>query len=184
MPRLLTAIISLFLTLILVLFFLWPKYQKLREIQAEIKVKEVERKNQEDYISHLYELSEKLKEYQREILVIDSALPPRPDLPSLLNFLQKVSGQNGLIFKKLGSFSIALPKKPEVVPGLPQETKSPSEIKEISLDFEVSGSYSALKNFLSSLERSARLIKLESLSFSSEEGEITSFKLKIKTHSY
>jgi len=182
MPRLLSSIVFLFLTLILALFLLLPQYQRLRNLQIEIKVKKTEIENQENYLKHLNDLSEKLKKYQPEISKIDSTLPPRPDLPSLLHFLQKASSQNGLVFKDLGTFSIILPKKLEGPVG--EMPKASPEFKEISLDFGVSGSYSALKNFLSTLEKSARLILVESLSFSVEKEETPSFKLKIKTFSY
>jgi len=184
MPRLLTSIILLFLTLIFGLFLLWPQYQKLKDLQIEIRTTENQIENQENYISHLIELSEKLKKYQLEISRINQALPSKPDLPSLFHFLQKVSSQNGLVFKGLGDFSIILPRKPEEMALLEEMPKIFPEFKEISLDFELSGSYSALKNFLSTLEKSARFILVEFLSFSIEKEEIPSFELKIKTFSY
>ncbi|MBZ9571757.1 type 4a pilus biogenesis protein PilO [Patescibacteria group bacterium] len=185
MPRLITAIICLFLTLILGFFIIWPKYQDLRDLKLEIKTRETELNYREEYFSDLNKISEELKKYEAELSKINDALPDDPSLPSLLNFLEKASSQNGLVFKKLGSFSTVSLKKPtRTATPSEQQPLSPSEIKETRLGFEVSGSYSALKNFLSTLEKSARLIEIETISFSFEEGEIFSFALEIKTFSY
>lgn len=170
MPRLATISICLFLTLILALFLIWPKYQDLRSLRIKIKTKETERQYQEEYFSNLNKIYEELRQYETEISKIDSVLPREPSIPSLLNFLEKASTQNGLVFKELGSFSIIPPKE--------------GRIKEIYLDFSVSGSYSFFKNFLNTLEKSAKIIEVENISFSFEEGEAFSYSLKIKTHSY
>ena len=71
------------------------------------------------------------------------------------------------------------------------------EIKNIVLMVDVSGSYQGLKNFLHSLERSARIFQVNTISFaplefSSPEGLTSAadqiktydFKLEIKTQTY
>jgi Tfp pilus assembly protein PilO len=166
------------------LFLVWPKYQRFNTLKLEIEAREIELRYIEEYFSKLNQLSQELKKYENQLSKIDLALPPDSSLTliSLVDFVQKASSQNGLVFKKLGSFSITLPK-PVLTPGS-HRVQPLSKIKEISLDFEVSGSYFALKNFLDTLERSAKLIEVESISFSSKKEEISTFDLKIKTFSY
>jgi len=159
--------------LIIGVFLVFPRCQDLRALRLEIGRRNTELQSKEKHISNLQEASQELEKYQLELSKIDSALPSSPSLPSLFNFLQKVSSQNGLILEEIGSFSVSVPEeKPE--------------IKEISLNLGVSGSYSAFKNFLSTLEKSARLIEIESISFSTPEKKESpfSFDLKIKVHSY
>lgn len=192
MPRLATIIICLFLSLLLGFFLLWPKYQQFRDLQWKIKEKEIEIHDQEKYFSQLNDISEKLKEYTPEFSKIGSALPSdlEPSLPALLDFLQKTSATNGLIFKKVTSFLIVSPKEPSATPSSPEkEETTVSQLKEINIDFEISGSYSALKYFLSVLEKSARIINIDLLSFSGKTGDsakesLPSYNLKISTHSY
>lgn len=164
---------------------IWPKYQESEALRLKIEEKETEIRYLEAYFSNLNQLSQELEGYEVQLSKIGFALPSDSSLAliSLINFLQKASSQNGLIFKELGSFSIISPKTLTETPGLP-ETKPPSEIKEIHLSFEVAGSYSALKNFLHTLEKSARLIEVENISFVYEEVEIFSFNFEIKTYSY
>ncbi|MBZ9578322.1 hypothetical protein KJA14_00520 [Patescibacteria group bacterium] len=185
MSRLTLIIICFFLILLIGLFLIWPKYQNLGALKLEIEGKEIELQYLEEYFQRLDQLSQELKKYEAQLSKIDFALPSDSSLTllSLINFLQKASSQNGLVFKELGSFSIILPKPPAEASGL-QESQLSSKIKEIYLGFEVAGSYSALKNFLNTLEKSAKLIEVEEVSFSFEEEEIFSFIFKIKTHSY
>ena len=72
------------------------------------------------------------------------------------------------------------PLKEELV----EEGWSP-EIRETGTNLVVAGSYSSFKNFLSTLEKTARMIELESISFSTlEEVGPIDFNLRIKVYSY
>ncbi|XOB41960.1 MAG: type 4a pilus biogenesis protein PilO [Candidatus Nealsonbacteria bacterium] len=179
MSKSIAIVILLISILVIGVFLIWPKYQDLRSLQLEIGKKTAELQYKEKHISNLQEVSEELEKYKPELSKIDSILPFNPSLPSLFNFLQKASSQNGLIFRNVDSFSMTTPKEK---PG----------IKEISLNLGVSGSYSAFRNFLSTLEKSARLIEIENISFSSPEEKPTvptqetpfDFDLRIKVYSY
>lgn len=164
---------------------IWPKYQKLSTLKLEIENKETEFRYIEEYFAKLNQLSQDLKKYENQLSKIDFALPSDSSstVISLINFIQKASSQNGLILKKLKSFSIILPKPPAQAPGAPQAQPT-SKVKDISIDFEVSGSYFSLKSFINTLENSAKIIEAENLSFSVEKEEISSFSLEIKTYSY
>jgi len=177
------AIFFLVISLIGV-FLVWPKYQELKNFSEEIKAKETEFGYIENYFQKLNQLSQELEKYETQISKIDFALSSNSSLTllSLVNFLQSASSQNGLIFKELSSFSITSPKPPAGTP-TPESQPLP-KIKEISLGFEVSGSYFALKNFLRTIEKSAKLIEVENVSFSIEKEGLSPFSLDIKTYSY
>jgi Tfp pilus assembly protein PilO len=182
----LILIIGCFILVVLFGFFLiWPKYQKLSTLRLEIENGETELKNTEEYFAELTQLSQELLQYESQLSKIDFALPADSSstVISLINFIQKASSQNGLILKKLKSFSIIL-AKPSVPTPDSSQTQPSSKVKEISLDFDISGSYFALKNFLNALEKSAKIIEVENVSFSVEKEEIPAFGLKIKTYSY
>jgi Tfp pilus assembly protein PilO len=161
------------LVIILGAVVLLPKFQELREIQKNIAEKEEELRSQESYFAELREIKTKLEKYQEQLTKINAALPDEQSLPSLFDFLQKTSSQSGLILKGIGPFTI-----------------SPSEddpnLRETQFSFQVLGSYSSFKNFLLSLEKSARMIEVENISFSSpkEEDNLFVFNLRIKVYSY
>jgi len=179
-------IISFLLLLLVFLFLVWPKYQELTEINAKIDSKETELRYAKEHFSELKKLSQKLEEYQAQLAKVDSALPSNAPLSllSVINFLQKEASNNGLIFKNLNSTFITLPKTSAASSKRTATPKSVTNIKEIKIDFELTGTYPALKNFLRVIENSARIIDVENLSFSFEESPIFSFFLSVKTYSY
>lgn len=180
MPRIFISFILLGISLVLGIIFLWPHYQELDNLQIKIDNKKQEIQNRDKYYKELSSLSEKLDEYQEELVKIDSALPSEFSMPSLLKFLQKIAPENGLILTTVSSFSI-------------QPSPQRMDIKEIQGSLKLSGSYPSLKNFLKALEKSARLIEVDSISFSVSQkkedetveiSEIFNFQLEIKTNSY
>jgi len=165
-----------------------PKFQQFNEIRKNIGAKRSEIKYSQEYYSKLTEVDAELKKYSVELSKIDSALPSDSFLPSLFNYLQKVTAQSGLVLKDAGSFTVSA-------------SENNPKIKEISLGLEVSGPYASFKNFLSTLEKSARLFETESISFASsekkptaeeagetgqaeEKEEVFNFSLSIKVRSY
>jgi Tfp pilus assembly protein PilO len=152
--------------------FLWPKYQSLRELQNSINIKKMEIEEQEQYFAEIDAVKAKLAENSEATSKIDSALPDSIDIPSLLNFIQQACSQSGLVLENVSPFTIV------AAGGM-------TNIKEISMSLKVSGSYTALKSFLVVLEKSARLIEAEDISFTSPTKEdLFKVNLKIKIHSY
>lgn len=159
--------------LILGLIFLWwPRYLDLNLLRFQVAQKRLELQTKAEYFDNLRGLSLKLKWYNEQLAKMDSALPDFLDLPDVLNFVQRESAVNGLILEDVG-LAGTFPLSPG------------SKIKKTSLDISLSGFYPSFLNFLSVLQESARLIDPETISFSvPEEGELYSFRLKIKFHSY
>jgi Tfp pilus assembly protein PilO len=159
----------------------YPQYQKLIFKKEIISKKEQEFKLYDDYVKNLKENSQKLEQYQKELSKIDQALPTAPYLPEILSYLTLNSGANGLLVKKF-SFSITEPKKE--TEKLPSKTPSLPLFKEIKILLSLTGSYEGLKNFLSSLEKSARLFEVEKISLSLTKEGLFVFDLAIKIYSY
>lgn len=175
MSRLLPIIsISLLVLLILgVVFLWWPKYQNFSDLKAELEKKERELEKKREYFTNLEALSKRLEGYPEELAKIDSALSVDPSIPALFNFIQKVSSENGLILESLSLGKISSSQEEQV------------EIQKISLSASVTGSYSAFKNFLSTVYKNARLIEVESIKFPSLEGEdLFTFDFSLETYSY
>jgi len=169
----LLIIIILFLVLSLGSLLFLPKYQNLKSSQTTIKDTEQEIKQYQAYFSKIEKTSEELKKYSNALSKIDFALPSEPDLIPVYYFLQKNSAQAGLVFKNIGAAKTAvMEEKPA--------------IQKHTFPVSFAGSYFAFKNFLSVLEKSARLFEVESISFSSpkdKEGTFI-FNLTISAHSY
>ena len=165
MNKLIITAACLVLALVSGFFLTWPKYQALQVLQTNIEAKEAELQSKESYFSQIKEISEDLEGYAESLAKISSALPETPALPSLFNFLQITASQTGLVLEEIILGSVGQ--------------------GEIHVTCRLAGSYPSLKSFLLALESSARLIEVESISFSSpEEGKPFTFNLKIKVFSY
>ena len=169
--------ISLYISLALIIGLVLPRYRELRVVKKEIEEANAKIEKRDKYFSQLRELADQLKKYQEEISKIDSAIPSEMSVLNMFNFLSETSSQNGLLLKE-----VALEKS--------SSSKISSRLRENYITFNVVGSYPSFKNFLSLLEKSARIIQIENISFSSgsvstKKGEApTLFKVTIKVNSY
>jgi len=168
------VILSLSLLLAFGLGFgtLFPQSQQLQSLRNMIQRKQQELKAEQEYFSNIRQIKDKLAEYPEALAKINSALPVGHSVPSLLNFLQKASSQSGLVLKEISPFTTS-------------PAGESTSVKKTQLSFTVVGSYASFKNLIANLERSARLIEIENISFSSpKEGDLFTFSLRITTHSY
>ena len=152
----------------------WPRFQDIERVRENIINTKQTLEQRQAHFLKVKKYRDMLEGYQEQLAKITSALPDDAELnlPSLFRFLQRTSAETGLILTEIGSFTISpLEQKPE--------------IKKTQFGFQVKGPYAAFKTFLIRLERSARIIKVEDVSFSSpDEGELFTFDITIKVHSY
>ncbi|KKQ77235.1 MAG: hypothetical protein US98_C0009G0009 [Parcubacteria group bacterium GW2011_GWC1_38_6] len=173
MSRVATIFVSLLAVFLLGIFYAWPQYQRVSSLMNELQEKNIELKVKKDYFNSVKQAAEELNGYQEEIAKVDSAIPSRPFLPSLFHFVSQISSQNGLILTKVGKFSVS-------------PAKDKPDLKEIMIEVSFSGPYPATKSFLASLEKSSRIIEVESIDFAPDKAgnEGSPFTLRLKTHSY
>ena len=181
------SLIILFLLLFAIfggVFFVVPKNKNLILLKEKIQQKIIELETKEEYFSSLYQLYQKTKDYQDSLFKVELAVPDDPELPALFDFFQKSVSQAGLVLNKIELISADFPRQSKQVSIeeiLVISSKTP--VREIYLNLNVNGSYSAFKNFLSILERSARLIEIESINVVTWEDWGVSAQIKLKTHS-
>ena len=168
--KILLTVLFLVISGFLIFFLVLPKYQDLALLKNRVAQKKAEFESMERYFANLTEVAEKLKSYQDKIDKIDSALPDKISLPDFLNFVQKVSSESGLSFKEIESF-------------MTKERKE-EKIEETNIVLILTGYYPDLKNFLSVLENSARLIEVEGVSFANGKDGVFDFRVSTKIYSY
>ena len=166
MNKLFIIIGCVVLSLALGFILVWPKYQALQVLQADAAVKEKELQSKQEYFSQIKEISKELESYTDSLDKISSALPQNPALPDLFNLLQISANQTGLILEKIILGSV--------------------DKGEILVTLQLAGNYPALKSFLLVLEKSARMIEAQEISFEAPQktGEPFKFVLQIKSQFY
>lgn len=160
MSKQLFVVATLVAALAITVFLIRPAYQELQEVDFKVKKKRAELENLEKYYSELQEADSNLKNHKEQLAKVDSALPSQPDLPSMFNFFQNTADQEGLILMDVGSISVA---------PLHKEKNRVSPVKTIEMNLEAIGSYNAFKKFVSEVEKSASLIEVKNITFTSKE---------------
>lgn len=171
MNRIIITIICFVVGIGLGLIAVWPKYQNYRVLKFEVEQKKTEFGYHQQYFAKLKEISSKLGGYNVALSKIENALPSYFSVPEFMSNLQKLASQSGMILTNISG-------------GKSGEKEGR---KEHTFSLALSGDYSNFKNFLSILEKSAKIIEVENFSFSTALAarETTmSFTVNIKTYSY
>lgn len=188
--KLLIAIMIFGLSFVIGLVFCFPKFQQMRAAQQQLESKGAELKEKKAYFEEIDILSEKLKQYPKELAIIDFALPDDFSLPFLFDFFEKIISKNGLSLTNISQSSVAQSSPRFSRSSVKQENFEDAELgnklKESRTIISLTGSYSSFKNLLYYMEKSARLIEVENTSFllPQEEGSTIKFNLRVKTNSY
>lgn len=172
--------ILFFLCLLLIAFLVLPKYRLLKDLKEELKVQNSNFQQEKAYFQKIEEAADKLKNYQDSLAKIEIALPPTPSLPTLLDYLQKVARQSGLLL------SMMSPGAQAAVGQAPEGEQAPSlNLKKSGVALGLVGSYEGFKEYLRALERSARIIEVQSVSVEpGEEDGLLEFALQLTVYSY
>jgi len=150
---------------VLLLTFALSKYQDYQIYRSELLQRQAELTSRQEYFKNLDYLQAELKKYEPELVKINSSLPADPLAPALLDFFQKTASQNGLVFKRIEfNQTFLVSERPYLLK------------KEIAII--VDSTYTAFRKFISDIEKSSRLIQIESLSFAlPEKGDVFTFNL-------
>lgn len=186
-----------FITILLVIFFVMPEYKNFKSLQADLIQKTAELNAEGNYYDAITKTYLDLQNHKSDLQKVDSALPTDPSIGGIIYFLQGNATQNGLTVNNLFLSQPALNNA---------QGNPTSNIKSIVFLMSLSGDYPSLEQFIISLEQSARLFEITSISFGSpaqttsgsyqnqtqaaplqsqfQAQQPTNFNLQITTHSY
>ncbi len=169
-------LICLFSALFVGLVFVWPKYQGYIKAQHNLAHKEEFLKNHSQYFQKIRETFLTLGKDKELAAKVVAAIPSDPDYDKLIAYFEKTTAENGLIISRI---SISEPKEFKEI----EEIK---KIKEIKIFVNLVGTYASFNNFLSKVEKSARLFEVEEISFTAPQKGLNlfSFEVKLRVYSY
>lgn len=158
-------------------FLLLPKTQELRDLQTRVQGKIAELKERGEYYAGLRVMVDDLNYHREGLEKIGTALPEGADAAAVMGFAQTAAMQSGLAVKG-ADYSYSAPEVPvDMSADMPVDVSvdanaglPPAEVfsKKYVISMELTGNYGSLKNFLSIIERSSRLIAVESLDIGSK----------------
>ena len=180
MRQLLMPIILAGSAIALFVMYTNPAYQKTKIVQTEVFA-------YDDALNKSQELrrtlDEKLAAYNtfsegdRERLL--KILPDNVDNIRLIIDIESIAARRNLALKNvaLGTLSDSTTRRAALAVGA-----SGSSVGSVELSFSISSSYDNMLAFMQDLERSLRVIDIESVSFTAGEKDLNSYEFKIRTY--
>lgn len=167
----------LIISIVVGLFVAFPQYKNYKLEKEELFTKEKELSSLENYFSDLEETQKKLLEHKEELEKIEVGLPSQRDIPLFAYLINKASSDNGLLLKDAEAKLMEEKKGSRL-------SKEKSPLKKIELNITLLGTYESLKNFVSFLEKNARMIEIESIDFSPQGENKDNFEFRLKVSAY
>ena len=165
-----------FAAFVAAVYLVMPQFKNYQTAKQKVARADVRLQELKSYVQQLEGVSGNLEKYKTEIAKIDSALPEDPSLSSVLNFFQQKASENGVTLVNVGLAQV--PKKAIALSQTDSEKKElVSPLQEYKISITALATTPALENFLKTIENSARLIEVKSLSIS-EKGKASSGALK------
>lgn len=168
------------MALVIAVYLVLPIVSDFSNLNKELEMREREALAIENYYKDVHDNFNKLKEHQETLEKIDSALPVGSFMPSLFNYLQKTSTENGVFLRSVNLSVVSKKKTGE---------ETTEKIHEEYVNIELIGFYDGFENFLKSIEKSSRLIEVEEVQIR-KEGEkalaegMSALNLLLKVYSY
>ena len=166
------------ISVLVIVFLLWPNFQTFSALQSQLQERELELKNLEAYFNQLELLKEEIASQPAEKkTLIEQSLPDEPSLPSLYEALSQTASQSGLVLRSINSSVAVVPSE--------QVAEQTLQFRTIEVVMETEGTYEALKEFLVSTRTLPRLLSVKALKFDSpERGSIFKFSVTLQAYSY
>lgn len=166
-------------------FLVWPAFQSMMLGRDNLVAWQQKLAQAQESKKKLGELETKYQSIQDEQDRIMQALPPSEDIPGLLVQMEALASQNGLI---IDSLSFVYPQSDTGARINVSETEGsvaatgsslPAGVKVLSVNLNLNGNYSSLKNFLKAAENNLRLTDVGKISYSQNDTYSDMGKLSI-----
>lgn len=161
--------------------FIDPQYGKVKEVRAEAQEFKQMLKNVSEIARIREDLEIKHREIpQQEVEKLEKALPDNSDIVKLALDLDAIASKYGIAIKKI---EVGEKQVDDVATFIEQPTIAANYEKE-TVSFGFVTSYDNFRNFVSDIEKSLRIIDIQSASFQvGEEGSnLYEYKLTVGTY--
>jgi len=184
MKRIFLAPIIIAACFVFVFLLILPQYEEYLMMQEKTVRARENLVRSEKQFSDLQKIVKEIEKNKESIAKIESGLPQEFSLASLFDYLQNEVENNGLLLKGISLQQDQVKSKPQV--DMQEQQMFPSQeftLKEHFVDLNIIGSLNALQSFVSSLDKSSRLIFISSLHSGVSTEEMPSFSLVLKVYS-
>jgi len=167
--RVILSVILLCVALFGVVFFVWPRYQELSMMRAQVAERKDRLESGQRILTQLRMLEAEVSARQGDFDKTDRAIPQDQGLPALYEHIQQLGTSSGLILNSIGGQAAG-----ELSDG----------VAVLAFNVEFTGSYGALKSFLDAARRSARILNVSTLDISSDSQSSGTLKIAVELSAY
>ena len=159
------------------LYGVFPMFARAKSLKNSLNIQTADLTQKKAYFANLQSLSQEIEKNEALLQTIATALPAEIFVPSLMSFFQTACSENGVI---LEGFSYEEPTAQQEG-GL---------VKQAFFNLNVKGGLLAFFSFLETLEKSARVLDVGSISFQVGDAALggaeqsLTFNIRLKTYSY
>lgn len=179
MMRTLTPFLSLVIAVLLYVFFTYPEYTKVSQLQAEINQYE---EAHDRYSQFEAELERKLAIKNNRPMAdnekLDTLIPAKVDDAELLVILDALTSKHNLLFGNIKTES------GEAVLGDDEmeEGGQSDELASTDISFEVIGTYEQFKSFLMDMEQSLNLFEVTNIDLTAGGGQFQQYSVQVRSY--
>lgn len=163
---------ELFITIMVIMFFavfaIRPTLLTMSDLIKEIQDK---RSLDQSLTQKVAALSTAQTEYlnlQSRLSILDRAIPPEPELVTALKILEKLASENQIAILTIGTG-----KLPQQRPTSASTPTTPPTRQNLTFIISIVGDYASIRNFISSLQSTQRMIIVESIIFTINQEQNT-----------
>jgi len=167
------SLISFIVSLILFFVFVIPLFSSARVMYLNLNQKHQEIEKLKELANNIEKIKQDYGDISEEVEKVLLTLPEEKDLPQLLVQFEKLAINNGLLLESIEFGEISKKKESDFIRTI-EDYETLNQSKKILSIFpnsfvliRIVGSYSAFKNYISSLEKNVRSMDIYSIEFSS-----------------
>jgi Tfp pilus assembly protein PilO len=172
------SLINLIISLVLIFIFIDPLWTSVKALKAETIKQEQKIAKIENLLAKVEQQEREYQELKEQADKILLALPEKEDIPYLLVQFESLASTSGLLLESIGFGTLneedkksSRSKTGSVSLNSGASQKSSVGFSKLPFDISMVGSYEALKGYLSALENNVRLMDINTISFSAQQGD-------------
>lgn len=185
-----TFIVCVILSIAVIFFLVLPKYQQFGQSRAKAKEAKAVTENLKKSQATLNELLVQMNQKKDSLAKVSLAIPTNPDIPEVYAYLETMSKSLNLTLSGVQATDEAEEAEQQALAGIAPSAKAKAappvdngSLGVIDVNLQVAGTLKDYISFLGKLQNSLRLIDVQAVNVTAEEGKPNlKFLTSLKTY--
>ncbi len=163
--------------------FIVPHYNQISELRTQKADYEIVLANARKYKEERNALVKRYNAFdQSKLNQLSTMLPSNPENMKLILALQSVASQYGLLLQNVKTEDSEDTTNPGArpVPG----SQTSLDLGTITINFSISGPYSAFTNYIRTIEKSLRMLEIQKISFAASDPKTQNYQYTVSVKTY